>query len=549
MSRPRSSRPDPGADPDYPALKARIIARTGHHYYIDKDELLIERLHRRLRASARPDCAAYAALLSDGAAGEAEWARLEAEITVGETFFFRYAEQFEALRTTILPSLIAARASERTLRIWSAGCSTGAEPYSLAILVRELLGDALADWRVTILGTDISTEALATARGAEYGRWALRTMPPEDRLRYFTRLPSAPGTKREGGYALRPEFRGLVRFERGNLLALAELGPPGEGYDLILCRNVLIYFDARTVSAVVHGLSRRLKADGWLLLGHAEPSPAFAHFVDAVSLPGTVAYRRPSEVPPPSPAPPDQEGRTGPDEAGSPPGRVRGTGAPDTAPARPRASAGEGDRPDVGDRVRAATGPAGGGPEHGSAPPAGKGRDADPAVPSRPRNGGDPAARAGDAPGPGIESGRPGEDEAEDVARIRALADAGETGAAWRALRAALERDPTDPILRFYEGMLARSLGRDAEAERALRAALYLDRRFVLAHYHLGLLLIARGRPDAAARALDNAVALSQALAADTVLPEGDGASAGEIAAGAAAARAGLGRAIRSRSS
>ena len=97
--------------------------------------------------------------------------------------------------------------------------------------------------------------------------------------------------------------------------------------------------------------------------------------------------------------------------------------------------------------------------------------------------------------------------------------------------------------------MLARSLGRDAEAERALRAALYLDRRFVLAHYHLGLLLIARGRPDAAARALDNAVALSQALAADTVLPEGDGASAGEIAAGAAAARAGLGRAIRSRSS
>ncbi len=86
-----------------------------------------------------------------------------------------------------------ARRQERSLRIWSAGCSTGAEPYSLAILVREILGEALPDWRVSILGTDISTEALATARAAEYGRWALRTMPPEERLRYFTHLPVKPG--------------------------------------------------------------------------------------------------------------------------------------------------------------------------------------------------------------------------------------------------------------------------------------------------------------------------------------------------------------------
>ncbi|WP_267425646.1 protein-glutamate O-methyltransferase CheR [Methylobacterium sp. GC_Met_2] len=503
MSRPGPPCPDPGADPAYAALKARIIARTGHHYYVDKDDLLIERLRRRFREMAAADCAAYAALLSDGAQGEAEWARLEAEITVGETFFFRYAEQFQALRERILPALIAARASERTLRIWSAGCSTGAEPYSLSILVQELLGDALPNWRVSILATDISAEALATARAAEYGRWALRTMPPAERLRYFTRLPPAPGIRREGGYALRPEFRGLVRFERGNLLTLADpQARDGERFDLILCRNVLIYFDARTVAAVVRGLGRRLRPDGWLLLGHAEPSPAFAGFLDAVSLPGTVAYRTLSDTPALPPvvlAEPELRSIVPPMVRG---GALADALLPD-APGLPAVSADE-----AGPR----------------------------AVPS-----------AGAALRAQAVSHHDVSDHAvSERDRIRVLADAGDTGSAWRALRIALDRDPTDPAMRFYEGLLARALGRDAEAERALRAALYLDRGFVMAHYHLGLLLIALDRPSEAARALDNAIALSQALAealgSDTVLPEGDGVSAGDVAVGAAAARAALGR-------
>ncbi|MCJ2124629.1 CheR family methyltransferase [Methylobacterium sp. J-077] len=486
MRRPVPPRPDPGADPAYADLKARIIARTGHHYYIDKDELLIERLRRRFRANALADCTAYAALLADRSRGEGEWSQLEAEITVGETFFFRYAEQFQALRETILPALIAARSLDRTLRIWSAGCSTGAEPYSLAILVREALGDALPDWRVAILGTDISVEALATARAAEYGRWALRTMPPEERLRYFTRLPPAPGIRREGGYALRPEFRALVRFERGNLLSLVEpKSPPGEGFDLVLCRNVLIYFEAETVAAVVRGLGRKLRPDGWLLLGHAEPNLTFSGFLDPVSLPGTVAYRRLGDAASPAPRPASPAVEPGPAP------RVRAVEEPCTALetvvatlAQPRAPAAD------------------------ALPPA--------------------EVAPADAPD-------------GDLAQIRTLADSGETGAAWRLLRGALTRDPTDPALRFYEGLLARTLGRDAEAERALRAALYLDRGFVMAHYHLGLLLIGLGRPGEAARALDNAIALSQALGPNTLLLEGDGAAAGEIAAGAAAARAGLG--------
>ena len=458
-------------------------------------------------------------------AGEAEWARLEAEITVGETFFFRYAEQFEALRETILPALIAARASERTLRIWSAGCSTGAEPYSLAILVREILGDALPDWRITILGTDISAEALATARAAEYGRWALRTMPPEEQAALLHAPAAGPRNPARG--RLRPAA-GIPRARPvrarqppdGRRAGAAGRDPDG-GFDLILCRNVLIYFDTGTVAAVVRGLGRRLRGDGWLLLGHAEPSPAFANFLDAVSLPGTVAYRRLADAQPhrPDPSPATAAwapGQAPSDREGGASGAV-GDGTSAAVPALPRPA----------------------GPVDTAAP--------DTAAPDATAPGvSAPDPIAPDAP---PEAGRAGEDEAGGLDRIRALADAGETAAAWRALRVALDRDPTDSVLRFYEGLLARTLGRDAEAERALRAALYLDRGFVMAHYHLGLLLIALGRPSEAARALDNAVALSQALAADGPVPESDGASAAEIAAGAAAARLGLGRDTRGRSS
>ncbi|MGV7029407.1 CheR family methyltransferase [Methylobacterium symbioticum] len=486
------------ADPGYAALKAQIIARTGHHYYADKDDLLADRLRRRFRARGVPDAGAYALLL---AAEPVEWRALEAEITIGETFFFRYAEQFAALRATILPDLIAARAAEQTLRIWSAGCSTGAEPYSVAILAHELIGPALPAWQVTILGTDISAAALATARAAEYGRWALRTSPAEERRRYFLPLPPKPGAAREGGYALKPEYRRMVRFERANLLDLLDgRAPPHlDGFDLILCRNVLIYFDAATVAGLMRALARRLRPGGWLLIGHAEPSPVFADWLDAVSLPGTVAYRRPGDgapMPPPAPSP------------ATPP-------APWIPPELPPL------------------------PALPSAPPPEAARDGHAAAASGLHPAPLPAAPS--PPDPGVD----GADQAADILpRLRALADAGDTGAAWRLLREGLAARPTDATLRFYEGLIAGALGRDAEAERAFRAAVYLEPGFVMAHYHLGLLLAGLGQPEAARRALDNAARLSQSLPQHEALREGDGGTAAEIGLSAARARDGIGHGI-----
>ncbi|RYG34919.1 MAG: protein-glutamate methyltransferase [Burkholderiales bacterium] len=247
-------------------LKDLVIQRTGHHYYADKDKLLYERARERMHARGITTLDDYVGDLER--LGSQEWRALEDAITVGETYFFRYPDHFAALRNDVLPRLIEARRDVHSLRIWSIGCSNGAEPYSVAILVRELLGDQFEDWRVSITGGDISDKALSAARGARYNAWALRTMGPEDRAKYFDR---------DGAHwVLKREFRSMVRFERQNILALLSTMPPLEwtAFDLILCRNVLIYFSPQQAVETTSALTRCLAPDGVLFLGHAEATLA-----------------------------------------------------------------------------------------------------------------------------------------------------------------------------------------------------------------------------------------------------------------------------------
>lgn len=538
----RPLRPVAEFDAGFPPLKARIIARTGHHYYADKDDLLFDRLRKRFRACGLADATAYLAHLDGEATGPAEWAALEAEITIGETFFFRYAEQFTALRSTILPGLVAARAQTRTLRIWSAGCSTGAEPYSIAILLHELLGSALPDWRIAVTGTDISAEALATARAGVFGRWALRTLPPEEHERYFILGPSVPGIAREGSFALRPEFRRMVRFEYQNLMGLLDGTTPSHfaEFDLVLCRNVLIYFQAEAVLGIVRGLGRRLAPDGWLLLGHAEPNPAFADILSPVNLPGTVAYRRRDGTASLPQALPD----------------ILLTGLPESPPDASSGGVAEGPVPaapalPVAPSVAPFQGPSPALParapsldaDDGSAEKSFSRQGLSDAT--RPggvgRGSGDVAsiivsALPGEPPAAPVEP--QGEDDPEAVlAAIRDLADTGRIAEGWRRVRTALLATPTDPRLHYYDGLLAYGLGREAEAERALRGALYLDRAFVMAHYQLGLLLGALGRRAEAGRALDNAIRFGRDQRPDALVAEGDGMTASQLVESAHLAR------------
>lgn len=455
-------------DADFPRLKSLIIERTGHFYYQDKDDLLWERVRRRLKATGARNAAQFIDLLNAPGTGPAEWARLEAEITIGETFFFRYAEQFAALRETILPEIIERKRPERRLRIWSAGCATGAEPYSLAILVRQLLGEDLPNWRLGIIGTDINESFLETARRAQFGQWALRSLPQEERAQYF--LPVG----REQ-WQLRPEFRSLVRFEKHNLLSLLDGSSPLQftEFDLILCRNVLIYFHPDTVNQVVGALRDCLLDDAWMLLGHAEPNPTFSTMMHAVNLPGTVAYRRREGDALPAPSP------------------IAPSVAKDAPVWRPKLPP-QARPPKVKD--------------HSGQKPA--------PPPFRP---------------PAVQPATPFEGSPSLLAEVRRRADSGDLAGADAICLQALRQEPLNAALHFYHGLVSQALGRPAEAEKAFRRCLYLDKSFAMAHYHLGLLLLADGRSAPGRRTLANAARIAGAIPDDQTLPEGDGLTAGDL--------------------
>lgn len=295
MGRRLTAAPPPVDDPAYRALKQAVIERTGHAYYADKDDILWDRLSARMAARGVATVDRYAGLLDTA---PDEWAALESAVTINETFFFRFAEQFSALRRQILPDLIAAASDTRALRIWSVGCSTGAEPYSVAVLLDDLLGESLADWRITITATDIDRAALDIARSAVFSGWALRTVDPDERVRLFDR---------EGDrFRLKPRYRGMVRFERHNMMALLDPAAALQftGYDLILCRNVLIYFSPADATRMVGALVERLTPGGLCLLGHAEPNPDFASVASGREIGGVLAYRPLSSAhadPPPAP--------------------------------------------------------------------------------------------------------------------------------------------------------------------------------------------------------------------------------------------------------
>src|SRR5882724_1702055 len=212
---------------------------------------------------------------------------LASHLTIGETYFFRERKTFDALAQRILPELICRRRGrEQRLRLWSAACSTGEEPYSLAILVQQLLPD-WRDWHVTILATDINPRFLQKAAAGVYGEWSFRESPSWFKERYFTRT-------RDGRFAVDPQIRNCVRFAPMNLVqdCFPSLATDTNAMDVIFCRNVLMYFTPAHVRKVVESLRNALTDDGWLAVSPTECSQAlFSRFV-AVNFPDSILYRK-----------------------------------------------------------------------------------------------------------------------------------------------------------------------------------------------------------------------------------------------------------------
>ena len=213
------------------------------------------------RSRAGTGSAALAELVAKLKAADAEPLAVEVveAMTTNETFFFRDKIPFEHFRDTMMPALIAARAREKRIRIWCTAASTGQEPYSLAMSLKGM-GARLAGWRVEILATDLSGEVLERAKAGIYSQFEVqRGLPIQLLVKYFTQVGE--------NWQIAPEMRAMVQFRPLNLLN--DFTPLG-AFDLVFCRNVLIYFDQPTKTGVLDRLARQMPADGFLVLGAAE---------------------------------------------------------------------------------------------------------------------------------------------------------------------------------------------------------------------------------------------------------------------------------------
>ena len=237
----------------------------------------------RMRITKIEDVTSYLTQVS-GIMGATELQALLDEVTIPETHFFRNPPQIRALRKYVMPELIRHAEHTKRLRIWSAGCSTGEEAYTLGILVRELL-PATTDWDVKVVATDISTRGLAAGKNAVYGERAFVMTEPGDLNRWFVPDPNG------GRWQVRDEVRSVVEFVHHNLVTDEPPFSPGEA-DLILCRNVTIYFDRETTRKLMQRLYSRLRDGGYLFLGHAETLWQISDDFSLVSLGDAFVYRR-----------------------------------------------------------------------------------------------------------------------------------------------------------------------------------------------------------------------------------------------------------------
>jgi chemotaxis protein methyltransferase CheR len=244
--------------PDFDHFCRLVRERSGLILGPEKAYLIRGRLDPVAQAEGLGDAAELLARLARDAP-EALVLKSVTALATHESSFFRDVAPFEVLASQVLPDLIAARGARRTLRIWCAACSSGQEPYSVAVVLKEF-GERLAGWRIEIVATDFSEPILAKAKAGLYSDFEVRRgLSPQRLERWFEPL--------DAEWRIRPELRSMVSFRHHNLLH----GTAGLGvFDIILCRNVLIYFDQDRKRQVLEDVGRALAPDGAMFLGTAE---------------------------------------------------------------------------------------------------------------------------------------------------------------------------------------------------------------------------------------------------------------------------------------
>jgi len=253
------SREFPFSDAEFAFIRELVEQHAAIKLPDTKRQMVYGRLVRRLRELRLGSFAEYVALLREDAGGP-EFVNLINAVTTNLTSFFREKHHFDVLRERIIPEFVTRNASKRTLRIWSAGCSTGEEPYSIAMTVLDCLP---AGWDLRILATDIDTKVLATASAGVYGEDRIRSLPDDIKRRGFLRGRGAASDK----VRVRPEYQQPISFKQLNLM---EAWPMRGQFDFIFCRNVVIYFDKPTQQRLFERFADQLVDGGYVFLGHSE---------------------------------------------------------------------------------------------------------------------------------------------------------------------------------------------------------------------------------------------------------------------------------------
>lgn len=254
---------------EFRLIRDLIYSHCGLYFDSDSKYLLDKRLVRRLAHHGLPGFRDYYQFLKYDRRKDEELSDIMDILTTNETYFFREGFQLRAFTEEILPELMQLKERERTLRIWSAGCSTGEEPYTIAMLMLEL--GLFKGWRIEVVGSDISQRVVQHARKGVYSKSSFRCTEEKYLKRFFTET--------DGGYRINDEVRELVSISHMNLFDANRLALLGK-MDLIFCRNVIIYFDLASKKRVIDAFYNTLRAGGYLLLGHSESlmniSTAFA---------------------------------------------------------------------------------------------------------------------------------------------------------------------------------------------------------------------------------------------------------------------------------
>jgi chemotaxis protein methyltransferase CheR len=248
-------------DTEFQLIQRLIYDKAGIHLRDCKKTLVSNRLRKRLEILGLGSYKRYVEFLTQKPEGGREIAQFINALTTNETYFFRHAEHFEYLEKTILPQLMSGKSRQfnSTIRIWCAACSSGEEPYTVAMLLLER-PERYRGWSIEIVGSDINRNMLQKAETGLYSEYAVTKMPKIYRQRYLNFDPSSKA------FRLRDDVKSRVRFVHHNLLI-----PFGQGrFDVIFCRNVMIYFDTASKNKVISNLSTDLIEDGTLIVGYAE---------------------------------------------------------------------------------------------------------------------------------------------------------------------------------------------------------------------------------------------------------------------------------------